>query len=100
MRTGSEPITARSPLRTRFWLSVWGLLWSIGGTVVFTAQGRAGWAVAFGVLTLVIVTDLAVVVRHIRQGPHYQPGRDIPPYEPPRSTGPRTGSRFHRPKFR
>jgi hypothetical protein len=23
------------------------------------------------------------VVRHIRQGPHWQPGRDVPPYRPP-----------------
>ncbi|OSC54889.1 hypothetical protein B5181_36695, partial [Streptomyces sp. 4F] len=26
---------------------------------------------------------LVVVLRRIRQGPHYQPGRDIPPYRPP-----------------
>ncbi|MER6654071.1 DUF6343 family protein, partial [Streptomyces sp. NPDC000971] len=27
-------------------------------------------------------------VRHLRQGPRYQPGRDVPPYEPDRG-GPR-----------
>ncbi|WP_256966746.1 DUF6343 family protein, partial [Streptomyces caniscabiei] len=32
MRTGSEPTTARSPLRMRLWLSVWGLIWAIAGT--------------------------------------------------------------------
>ena len=32
MRTGSEPATARSALRARFWLSVWGLVWAVFGT--------------------------------------------------------------------
>ena len=73
MRTGSEPTTARSPLRMRLWLSVWGLIWAIAGTAAFAIVGRTGWAVACVVM----------VVRHIRQGPHYQPGRDIPPYPPP-----------------
>ncbi|WP_260462422.1 DUF6343 family protein [Streptomyces sp. TRM72054] len=82
MRTGSEPMTARSALRMRFWLSVWGLAWAIFGTIAFTLAGRPGWAIACGVLWLVITIDLIVVVRHIRQGPHFQPGRDIPPYRP------------------
>jgi hypothetical protein len=25
---------------------------------------------------------MSVVIRHIHQGAHYQPGRDIPPYWP------------------
>ncbi|MFE7169660.1 DUF6343 family protein [Streptomyces sp. NPDC057616] len=83
MRTGSEPTTARSALRARFWLSVWGLLWAVFGTVAFALSGHPGWAAVCGVLWLVITVDLAVVVRHIRQGPHYQPGRDVPPYRPP-----------------
>lgn len=82
MRTGSEPATARSPLRMRFWLSLWGLIWAVFGTIVFALIGRPGWAVACGVLLLVIVVDMAMVLRHIRQGPHWQPGRDVPPYEP------------------
>ncbi|MFJ7148269.1 DUF6343 family protein [Streptomyces sp. NPDC100445] len=83
MRTGNEPRTARSPLRARFWLAVWGLLWAVLGTVAFALAGRPGWAAACGVLSLVVVTDLAMILRHLRQGPHYQPGRDIPPYQPP-----------------
>ncbi|GAA0904183.1 DUF6343 family protein [Streptomyces thermoalcalitolerans] len=83
MRTGSEPTTARSALRARFWLSVWGLVWTAVGAVVFALTGLLGWAVACGVLWLVIAIDLAMIVRHMRQGPHYQPGRDIPPYWPP-----------------
>ncbi|MFK4595134.1 hypothetical protein RKD30_001801 [Streptomyces pristinaespiralis] len=83
MRTGSEPVTARSPLRMRFWLGMWGLIWTVGGTIAFAWVGRTGWAIACGVLFVVVAVDLIMVVRHIRQGPHYQPGRDIPPYDPP-----------------
>lgn len=84
MRTGSEPTTARSPLRMRLWLSVWGLLWTAGGTVAFALASRPGWAAACGTLLVIVMVDLVLVVRHIRQGPHYQPGRDVPPYEPDR----------------
>ncbi|MFF7180468.1 DUF6343 family protein [Streptomyces sp. NPDC008121] len=91
MRTGSEPSTARSPLRMRFWLSLWGLLWAGFGTAAFALVGRPGWAVACGVLFLVVLIDLVMVVRHIRQGPHWQPGRDVPPYEPDHG-GPRPRS--------
>ncbi|MER6627066.1 DUF6343 family protein [Streptomyces sp. NPDC000987] len=83
MRTGSEPTTARSPLRMRFWLSLWGLAWSVFGTVAFALLGRVWWAVACGVLFLLVMTDMTMILRHIRQGPHYQPGRDVPPYLPP-----------------
>lgn len=83
MRTGSEPATARSALRMRFWLSLWGLAWAVFGASAFALVGRVGWAVACGALGVVIVVDLVVVIRHIRQGPHFQPGRDIPPYLPP-----------------
>ncbi|MEW2619706.1 DUF6343 family protein [Streptomyces sp. NPDC048106] len=83
MRTGSEPATARSALRARLWLSVWGLVWTVFGTAAFALVGRPGWAAACGVLLLIVTADMAVIVRHIRQGPHYQPGRDVPPYRPP-----------------
>ncbi|WP_336318509.1 DUF6343 family protein [Streptomyces lavendofoliae] len=82
VRTGSEPRTARSPLRIRFWLGVWGLVWAGAGTAAFALAGRPGWAAACGLLAVVVVVDLVVVRRHIRQGPHYQPGRDVPPYDP------------------
>ncbi|GGT23898.1 hypothetical protein GCM10014713_16110 [Streptomyces purpureus] len=82
MRTGSEPVTARSPLRVRFWLSLWGLMWAAAGTAAFAVVGRPGWAIACGVLLVVTAVDLSMVLRHIHQGPHYQPGPDIPPYEP------------------
>ncbi|MFJ7586254.1 DUF6343 family protein [Streptomyces sp. NPDC097617] len=84
MRSGNEPVTARSPLRLRFWLGVWGLVWAAAGTVVFSLVGRSGWAAACGVLAVVVAVDLFMIVRHLHQGPHYQPGPDVPPYEPPR----------------
>ncbi|MGW7453186.1 DUF6343 family protein [Streptomyces sp. NPDC054787] len=83
MRTGNEPVTARSPLRLRFWLGVWGLIWAVGGTVAFSLASRPGWAAACAALAVIVVVDLVMVVRHMRQGPHYQPGPDVPPYEPP-----------------
>ncbi|WP_405708185.1 DUF6343 family protein [Streptomyces xanthophaeus] len=83
MRSGNEPVTARSPLRLRFWLSLWGLVWAAAGTAAFSVAGRPGWAAACGVLALLAATDLFVVLRHLGQGPHYQPGPDVPPYEPP-----------------
>jgi hypothetical protein len=67
----------------RLWLSLWGMAWAIFGTVAFALAGRTGWAVACGVLWLVVTVDLTLILRHIRQGPHYQPGRNIPPYRPP-----------------
>ncbi|MEU9669477.1 DUF6343 family protein [Streptomyces bobili] len=88
MRTGSEPVTARSALRMRLWLSVWGLLWAIFGTVAFTLAGRPGWAIACGVLWLVITVDLSMILKHLRQGPHFQPGPGIPPYRPPEQRRP------------
>ncbi|MFF3752203.1 DUF6343 family protein [Streptomyces sp. NPDC002018] len=91
MRTGSEPVTARSPLRLRFWLGLWGLVWTALGTSLFALAERTGWAVTCGVLFLIVATDLVLVIRHIRQGPHYQPGRNIPPYEPDHGPGPSDG---------
>ncbi|WP_030692653.1 DUF6343 family protein [Streptomyces globisporus] len=82
MRSGNEPATARSALRLRFWLSVWGLLWAAFGTTVFSLVGSPGWAAACGVLFLVVTVDLAVVLHRLHQGAHWQPGRNIPPYEP------------------
>ncbi|MFI1680125.1 DUF6343 family protein [Streptomyces sp. NPDC020607] len=83
MRTGSEPVTARSPLRMRLWFSVWGVAWAVFGTVAFALAGRPGWAAVCGALVVVIGVDMAWVVHRMRQGSHYQPGRSVPPYEPP-----------------
>ncbi|WP_369245861.1 DUF6343 family protein [Streptomyces sp. R41] len=96
MRTGSEPTTARSALRLRFWLSLWGLIWAIFGTTAFALVGRPGWAAACGVLCLVVAVDMTMILRHIHQGAHYQPGPDVPPYPPPDSRLPPYRPRQHR----
>ncbi|MFE6915760.1 DUF6343 family protein [Streptomyces rubiginosohelvolus] len=87
MRTGSEPATARSPLRMRLWLSLWGMAWALFGLVAFAMNGRPGWATACAVVLLLAMVDLCVITYRMRQGPHYQPGRDIPPYEPDHGDG-------------
>ncbi|WP_328722288.1 DUF6343 family protein [Streptomyces sp. NBC_00247] len=92
MRTGSEPVTARSPLRMRLWLSLWGVAWTLLGVVAFSLADRPGWAVACGVLLAVTAADLAVIVHRMRQGSRFQPGRDVPPHEPDHGDG-----RTHRP---
>ena len=40
------------------------------------------WAAACGVLLLITVTDFFLVIRRMRQGSRYQPGRYVPPYDP------------------
>ncbi|MEU2686313.1 DUF6343 family protein [Streptomyces hygroscopicus] len=82
IRTGDEPLHARSPLRMRLGLAIWGLLWTLGGAVAFAVAGRPGWAAACAALALVTLVDVVLVIRHIRQGPHYQPGPEVPPYAP------------------
>ncbi|WP_329069359.1 DUF6343 family protein [Streptomyces sp. NBC_01429] len=81
-RTGSEPVTARSALRMRFWLALWGVIWTGAGTVAFALAGRPWWALACAVLLLIVVTDLFVILRRFRQGPRFQPDRDTGPYPP------------------
>ncbi|MCX4678028.1 DUF6343 family protein [Streptomyces sp. NBC_01433] len=82
MRTGSEPATARSALRMRLWLSLWGTIWALFGLVAFVLADRPGWAAACGALLMITVLDFCVVVHRIHQGARYQPGRNTPPYEP------------------
>ncbi|MFI0236783.1 DUF6343 family protein [Streptomyces sp. NPDC016845] len=80
VRTGDEPVTARSPLRLRLGLALFGFAWTAFGTVAFALTDRPWWAVACGALALITAVDVVMIGRHIRQGPHYQPGRDVPPY--------------------
>ncbi|WP_220127641.1 DUF6343 family protein [Streptomyces sp. NBRC 110611] len=82
IRSGNEPLHARSPLRMRCGLTLWGLLWAVAGTFTFILTGRPWWAVGCTALAVLAAINLVMVVWHIRQGPHYQPGRDVPPYEP------------------
>jgi membrane protein YdbS with pleckstrin-like domain len=68
---GTEPVTARSPLRLRALLSAVALT---GGTVLaivfgLAASGTAGWVVvAIGAATaLIAAVDLWVIARRVRQ---------------------------------
>jgi hypothetical protein len=82
IRSGDEPTHARSALRMRRWLALFGLVNGITGVIVFEFLGSVPFVVVSGALCLVSAVNLTVVMRHIRQGPHYQPGRTIPPYRP------------------
>ncbi|MEU0284331.1 MULTISPECIES: DUF6343 family protein [Streptomyces] len=79
-RTGTEPVTARSPLRLRLLLSCVFLPLFVAGTVLFgvwAARSDSGdspgpgplvlLAVVCGVLALTAALDLAVVLRRLRQ---------------------------------
>lgn len=81
-RTGSEPVQARSPLRLRLALALFGLVWAAIASAGFAVAGQPGWAGVIAAIGLLALLDVIVVTRHIRQGPHYQPGRDVPPYRP------------------
>jgi hypothetical protein len=97
-RTGSEPVQARSPLRLRLGLALCGVVWGAAAAVGFALTGHPGFAAAVAAIGALALADAVVVVRHIRQGAHYQPGRSIPPYRPverddPRHYGRRTYGR-------
>lgn len=82
MRSGDEPTHARSALRPRLWLAGFGFVDAVGGVIVFSWLGSGPFVLLSLVLGVVSGVNLVVVARHIRQGPHYQPGRTIPPYRP------------------
>lgn len=82
IRSGDEPTHARSPLRMRLTMALIGVASAIGGVVFFVTQHAAGFVVFCAVVGVAALVDAIVVARHIRQGPHWQPGRDIPPYRP------------------
>jgi hypothetical protein len=82
MRSGDEPGHARSPLRLRLALAGFGVLAAFGAALVVRNVAPAGVVVLFVVIGLVAAVDLVVVARHVRLGPHFQPGPQVPPYRP------------------
>jgi uncharacterized membrane protein YdfJ with MMPL/SSD domain len=82
IRSGDEPMHARSPLRMRLTMALIGVVSAVGGVIFFATQHAVGFIVFCAVVGLAALVDALVVARHIRQGPHWQPGRDIPPYRP------------------
>lgn len=59
-----------------------GLANGLAGVILFALLGSRPFAWAFAALAFVALINVIVVARHIRQGPHYQPGASIPPYRP------------------
>jgi Flp pilus assembly protein TadB len=82
IRSGDEPLHARSPLRLRLGLALVGLANGVAGVIVFVLLHSAPLAGLFLVVCAVALINVAVVVHRIRQGPHYQPGPGVPPYRP------------------
>jgi hypothetical protein len=80
MRTGNEPSTARSPLRLRLGLALFGLVTSVAAVGLLAGRAPLVFVLLFAALGLSAAVDVAVVLRHLRQGPHFQPGPQIPPY--------------------
>ena len=82
-RTGDEPSHARSPLRMRLVLACMGLANGLLGVGIFGFWLRTlPFLVVFAALAVFSLGNIAVVIVRIRQGAHYQPGRDVPPYRP------------------
>jgi hypothetical protein len=81
-RSGDEPVNARSPLRLRLGLAGVGLLFALAGATIGVAHGSTAVVLLFAAVAVVAAINLVVVARHVRQGPHYQPGRDVPAYRP------------------
>lgn len=82
VRSGDEPTHARSALRPRLWLAGFGFVDAVAGVIVFGVLGSVPFLIVSAALGVVSGINLLIVRRHIRQGPHYQPGRTIPPYRP------------------
>lgn len=82
MRSGDEPEHARSPLRMRLALAAFGLTSAVGSAILLGAWYAPAWAVPFGAIGIVALIDMLVVIRHLRQGAHWQPSRTTPPYRP------------------
>jgi Family of unknown function (DUF6343) len=83
VRTGDEPTHARSPLRMRLVLACLGLVNGLLGVGIFGFWLRTlPFLVFFALVALFSLGNIVVVSVRIRQGAHYQPGRDVPPYHP------------------
>lgn len=82
-RSGDEPMHARSALRMRLVLAFVGLANGLLGVGIFGFWLRVlPFAVFFAVVTVIAVGNIVVVVHRMRQGAHFQPGPEVPPYRP------------------
>jgi fatty acid desaturase len=90
-RSGDEPLHARSPLRLRLGLAGVGLACAIAGIVVFVLVHVPSMVGIFAALAVIALVDAAVVMRHLNSGARYQPGPEVPPYEPSHADAPPPG---------
>lgn len=81
-RSGDEPSHARSPLRLRRGLAAFGVVTALIAALVVSPVAPVGVVVLFLGVAVLAAVDLALVGRRLRQGPHFQPGPDVPPYRP------------------
>lgn len=81
MRSGDEPSTARSPLRLRLVLAIFGAAVATAGAAGFALAGLVWPAALFAAVAAVALVNIAVVVVRLRQGPRFQPGPDVPPLD-------------------
>ena len=81
-RSGDEPAHARSPLRLRLGLALFGLACGAVGVVGFGLDHLSAAAIASAVVGVIAAVDAGVIRRHQKQGAHWQPGRDVPAYRP------------------
>jgi hypothetical protein len=82
MRSGDEPGHARSPLRLRFGLAGFGLVAALLAALVVHSVAPGLIVLLFLAIAVVAAIDLVTVGREIRQGAHFQPGPQVPPYRP------------------
>ena len=95
VRTGDEPAHARSPLGLRLALTITGtVLWAVAAAVML-ASGMPVPGEIFAVIAVLSALNAAFVVHRIRQGPHWQPGGNTPPYRPVADAEPK---RVHPPR--
>ena len=81
-RTGDEPIHARSALGLRLALTLAGFAcWGVAA-VIMLAAGQRVLAGVFGLIAVLAGVNAGFVVHRMRQGPHWQPTPDTPPYRP------------------
>lgn len=82
VRSGDEPMHARSPLRLRLILAALGLACAIAGVVLFALLGSPRFVALFAVIGAITVVDIAIIVRHMREGEGFQPGPEVRPHRP------------------
>jgi uncharacterized protein DUF6343/DUF3099 family protein len=81
-RTGDEPAHARSALGLRLGLTLAGTALWAGAAVLMFSAGMTAVGLAFVAVAVLSALNAAFVVHRIRQGAHFQPTPDTPPYRP------------------